>query len=88
MCAGRLSSPACLPLSNLKPNLVAITTWSRIGTERLADQLFVRERSVGFGRVEERDAALEGRADDGNALGTARRLTVAEADPHAAEPDG
>ena len=57
-------------------------------TKRLADQLFVRERSVGFGRVEERDAALEGRADDGNALGMARRLTVAEADPHAAEPDG
>ena len=57
-------------------------------TKRLADQFFVRERSVGFGRVEERDAALEGRADDANALGMARRLTVAEADPHTAEPDG
>ena len=40
------------------------------GTERLADHLFVRERSVDFGRVEKRHPALEGRADDGNALGS------------------
>ena len=61
---GRLSRPA-LPVcaSMSKPNLVAITTWSRIGCERLADELFVRERAVDLGGVEEGDAALDGRAD-------------------------
>ena len=32
--------------------------------ERFADELFVRERPVHFGGVEERDAAVDGRADD------------------------
>jgi hypothetical protein len=31
-CLGRLDRPACRPLlSNAKPNLVAMTTWSRTG---------------------------------------------------------
>ena len=32
--------------------------------ERFADEFFVRERPVRFGGVEERDAAINGRADD------------------------
>ncbi len=36
--------------------------------ERFADELFVRERTVHFGRVEERDAAVDGRADDRDAV--------------------
>ena len=35
--------------------------------ERFADELFVRERPVHFGGVEERDAAVDGRADEPNA---------------------
>jgi hypothetical protein len=62
MCAGRLFSAPPLPMS--KPNFVAITTSSRDGSERLADQLFVRVRPVDLGRVEERDAMVVRRADD------------------------
>ena len=65
MCSGRLFRPAVLArcASMSKPNLVAITTWSRNGRERLAHQLLVRERAVDLGGVEEGDAALDGRAD-------------------------
>jgi hypothetical protein len=38
------------------------------GRERLTEQLLVRERAVGLGRVEERDAALDGSADNGNGI--------------------
>ena len=34
--------------------------------ERLADELLVRERAVDLGGVEERDAALDGCADQGD----------------------
>ena len=65
MCSGRLSRPGLLDRLGrcLKPNLVAITTWSRNGRQRLAHELLVRERAVDLGRVEEGDAALDGRAD-------------------------
>jgi hypothetical protein len=74
MCEGRLSRPACLPLSNLKPNLVAIATWSRNGPVR-------------FGRIEERHTALECRADDRHTFLATSRRAIAEADPHAAEAE-
>ena len=41
--------------------------------ERFADELFVRERAVGFGRVEERDARVDGRADERDAVLATRR---------------
>ena len=41
-------------------------------SERFADELFVRERPVHLGGVEERDAAVDRRADDGDAVFTAR----------------
>ena len=46
-----------------KPNLVAITTWSRNGPERLADHLLVGERAIDLGGVEEGHAALDRGAD-------------------------
>ena len=36
--------------------------------ERFADELFVRERPVDFGRIEERDAAIDGRTNDRDAV--------------------
>src|SRR5690606_5661680 len=56
--------------------------------ERLADDFFVRERSVRFRRVEEGDAAVNRRADDGDAVVTTGRRPVAEADAHTAESEG
>ena len=56
--------------------------------EGLADEYFIRERSVGFGGIEERDATVNRRADDRNALVTAGGRPVTEAEPHAAETDG
>ena len=55
--------PAGSPDSNLNPNLVAITTCIAERSERFADELFVGERAVGFGGVEERDAAVDGRRE-------------------------
>jgi len=43
--------------------------------ERFANDLFVRERPVRFGRVEERDAAIDRGADDADALTRATART-------------
>jgi hypothetical protein len=53
-----------------------------------ANEFFVRERSVDLGRVEEADAALDGRADERNHLLLVTRWAVGEAHAHAAEADG
>ena len=87
MCDGRLSRPACFPFSNLKPNLVAMATSIAHGRQRFADQLFVGEWSVHFGRIEERHAAVKCRPDDGEPVFTGRRGAVAEADAHAPETE-
>ena len=64
MCSGRLDRPTWRPsASKANPNLVAITTWPRNGCEGLADELLVDERAVDLGGVEERDAALDGGAN-------------------------
>jgi len=49
-----------------------ITNWS----ERFADELFIRERPVRFGGIEERDATVNGRADDRDAFVSARGRPV------------
>ena len=57
------------------------------GRERLADELFVGERSVHLSGVEEGDAALHRRADQRDAGLPVDGLAVAEVQPHAAESD-
>ena len=56
--------------------------------EGFAQEFFVRVWPVGLGRVEEGDAALEGRPNEGDHLLLVRGWAVAEAHAHAAEPDG
>ena len=56
--------------------------------ERFADELFVREWAVDLGRVEEGDAALDRRSDEGDHLLLVGRRPVSVAHAHAAEPDG
>ena len=58
------------------------------GFECLAHELFVRERPIDLGGVEERDAAFDGRPDQGNHLPLVGSRTEAEAHAHAAEPEG
>ena len=54
--------------------------------ERLADQFFAGVGTVDFGRVEERDAAVMGLAQDCDALGPVdARPVVAAAQRHVAE---
>jgi hypothetical protein len=55
--------------------------------ERLADQLFVRQWSVRFGRIEERHATVECRPKDREAVFTGCSGAVAKADAHAAETE-
>jgi hypothetical protein len=57
------------------------------GCQGLADEFLVGERTVHLGGVEEGDAAVDGGADQGDAVlaGDGRAVAVAEA--HAAEPD-
>jgi hypothetical protein len=83
---GRLSRPACLPLeleAELRRNHDMIANRS----ERFADELFVRERPVRFGRVEEIDAFINGRANDADAITWTGSRAVSEADPHAPEAE-
>src|SRR5262249_32611421 len=56
--------------------------------ERLAEKFLVREGPVCLGSVEEGDPAVDGLPDEGDHLLPVRRTAVAEAHPHAAEPDG
>ena len=91
ICSGRLLVPprrAPVSRSMSKPNLVAMTTWSRIGCERLADQFLVGERAVGLGRVEEGHAAIVGGADQLDHLGLVGGRPVGGAHAHAAEAEG
>src|SRR5437879_2253983 len=55
--------------------------------QRLANELFVRERPVDLRGVEERDAALDRRADQGDAFLLWRNRREALAQTHAAEAD-
>src|SRR5271166_457294 len=57
------------------------------GLERLADNLLVSKWAVYLGRIKEGDAALNCRADQGDAVVLAQRMAVAEVEPHAAEAD-
>src|SRR6266542_4499769 len=92
MCRGRLLSPRCCSsASNSKPNLVAITTWSRTGARAsptFAHEFFVRVRPVRLGRVEEGDPALEGRPNERDHLLLVGSWAIPEAHAHAAESDG
>src|SRR5439155_1568620 len=56
--------------------------------QRFANELFVGVRTVDFGRIEECDAAFNGRADERDHRLLVGRDTVALAHPHAAEPEG
>ena len=56
--------------------------------ERFPDELFIRERPVGFGGIEERDATVNRRADGRDGFFPARGRPVTEAEAHAAEADG
>src|SRR5579872_6221175 len=58
------------------------------GSERFADQLFVGERTVHFGGIEERHAEFHSLADQGNHLLLVRGRPIAEAHAHATEADG
>jgi hypothetical protein len=53
----------------------------------LADQGLVGERAVDLGGVEERDAAVDGGADQGDAVRVVDRRAEAVAQAHAAEAD-
>ena len=56
------------------------------GAERFADELFIDERAVGFGGVEERDAAFDGRPKQRDSFLPVNSGAVAKAQSHAAEP--
>ena len=56
--------------------------------KRFAHELFVPERAVGLGGVEEGDAAVDGRSNQRDHLLLVGGRPVAEAHAHAAEADG
>ena len=79
--------PSLLPCSMWKPNLVAITTSIADRLERLTDDVLVGIGAVHFGRIEERHACVNRRADDRDPVLTAQRLSVALADSHTAKTE-
>jgi hypothetical protein len=56
--------------------------------QRFANEFLVAEGSIIFRCVEERDASLDGRADDGNHALPVRGLSVGVGHAHASEADG
>ena len=68
MCAGRLSSPACLPSLELEPELRRDDDPIANGRQRFADEFLVREWPVGLGGIEKRDASLDGCTNDRRCL--------------------
>jgi hypothetical protein len=69
-----------------KPNLVAMTTFPRKGS-RPRPEFFVVERAVDLGRVEEGDAALDGRAEQRDRILLLRETAVGKGHSHAAEAE-
>ena len=55
--------------------------------QRFADQAFIGEGAIDFGSVEERDAAIDGGAQQGAALRRAQLAAIGEIQPHAAIAD-
>ena len=60
------------------------TKWS----EGFAHEFLVCERPVRFSGIEECDAAVDGRPDEGSHFLFVRGWTIVGAHPHTAEPDG
>src|SRR5262249_23122423 len=58
------------------------------GSESLAEQLLVRERTVSFGSAQEREAGFEGPAQPVDRLLLLRRWAVAVTESHATEAQG
>jgi hypothetical protein len=58
------------------------------GRQCLTDQFFIGEGAVDLGGVEEGDAALHRRAQEGDHLLAIRGCPVIHAHPHTAKPDG
>ena len=91
ICSGRLLSADPLRPAlgvELEPELGGDHHLAAERRERLAHQLLVGEGAVDFRRVEEGDAALDGRADQRDHLCLVGGRAVAEAHAHAAEPEG
>jgi hypothetical protein len=57
------------------------------GCQPLADDFLVGERSVGFSRVERRDAALDRGTDQRDGIGSVGSLTVGAGQAHASVAD-
>ena len=55
--------------------------------QRFADELFVGERAIRFGRVEERHASFDREPNQGNHLLSVSRRTVTKAHSHTTEPE-
>jgi hypothetical protein len=89
MSSGRLSNPSRLLVSdsNANPNLVEITSCSRMGTSASPTICSLTKRAVGLSGVEECDAEIDGGANqrDGCVLVCGRSEVGAEA--HAAETE-
>ena len=87
--SGRLSRPRLWPSVEVESELRGDHDLVADGLERLAHELLVRERPVHLRGVEEGHATFDGRPDQGDhLLPVGKRRVVAEAHPHAAEPDG
>src|SRR5215218_5480438 len=91
MLSGRLDTPPpSTPFSgNAKPNLVGDLDLVADGFEGFADDLFIGERAVHLGGVEEGDAEIHGVPDHGDRVLTRRAAGVAvrAGETHAAQAD-
>jgi hypothetical protein len=87
MWPGRLSSPVMLAALELETKLGRNHHLIANRAERFPDDLFIRERPVRFGGIEERDAPFDSRADDRDAFLPARGRPIAEANAHAAKAE-
>ena len=85
--SGRLSVPLA-GRPSAKPNLVAITTWSRIGSSASSDEAFVAALPVGLGGVEERDTAIVCLSEQGDCVAGLHRCAPGGVEAHAAVADG
>jgi hypothetical protein len=94
MCAGRLSSvgrafrPAQVGRRvEIEPELGGDHDLPAKRRQRFADQFFIRVGAVDLGRVEERDAALDGGGEQGGHLALVLGRAVRVAHAHAAEAE-
>ena len=77
--------PSLLAVHDLEAKFCGDLYLTAEWSQRFTDEFFIRVRTINFRCIKERDAALDGSANQGNALLLIYGWAIAKTQPHAAK---